>query len=297
MARWSTIFAILAVLASAPAAAPAAACEAGICVEKTFPAEGDEVTFSAQLWVFFDNVNGHDMGAVLRDEDGQVVPTTATVSDQGTVETLMRQLLHVMPDEPLEPYSDYRLDLVIEEDLCAGSVPDQISFSTGGLLDTQAPDAEGVAGVEARTIADYANGSNCTLGPPRHRYTVHVEPVADAVAYRLYEGGQLVAVAPAGPRVDGGGAGRLEDAVELDLAGEGEPPDRCFVMRPVDLAGNEYVGDEEHCLEPPAGDDDDDGGGSGSQGGQACFCHAESDPSSAGMVVAGMLAVLLVRRR
>jgi len=282
MRRWSPLLA-LALLAAAPAAS---ACEAGICVEKVFPTEGQVVPVDAQMWVYFDNVNGFDIGAVLRDADGEVVPTTATVLDQGPLETLMRQLLHVVPDAPLEPYASYRLDLVIEEDLCVGSSPDQVRFETIGLTDPNPPALEGDVDVSARFIEDYATGSNCSLGPPRHRYVVEVTPADDAVAYRLYQQGIMLAVAPAGERVDGGGVGRLVDAVELDRAGEGAPPNECFVVRAVDLSGNEDPNEVAHCLEGEAPSGDDDGGTV-----QACFCDATPQSGVSAVVVAGGLGL------
>jgi len=271
----------------------AEACEAGICVERIVPADGDEIPTNAQMWVFFDNVNGFDIEVRLLDEVGVEVPASSQIQNLGPLETLTQSLLHLVPDEPLEPGSNYGLIVAPEEDLCGGANTQAVYTVLAGTDDVP-PAFEGIETVDAGFIEDYSADSNCTGGPPRHRYTALGAPSDDAVAYHLYEDGRLVALAPAGPRVEGGGVLRPENVVTYDVMAKDEDiPNRCFVMRAVDIAGNEDLNDDVVCVEEiPEGDDDDSASGDEVGG---CACEATpSHPWSGWMI---LLALWVLRRR
>lgn len=272
-------------------APPAIACEAGICVERLVPGDGDEVPTNARIWVFYDLVHSFDMAARLYDTDAAEVPATAQTFRLGPLETLQQMLLLLTPVQELQPGAQYQLVVTPEEDLCGGA--NTVStFTTGDAADETPPSFAGIAAVDASYIADYSAGSNCTLGPPRHRYLVEGEPATDSVAYHLYEEDALVALVPIGPRVEGGGVPRPENVVIYDIEAQDEEiPDRCFVLAAVDIAGNERPGDEQ-CIEEPAGDDDDDSTGDG--GGGDCSCSISSPARPPG---AALLALALLARR
>ena len=286
--RWVTVALVLSI------AGPSVACEAGICVERIVPGEGDEVPTNAQMWVFFDNVNGFGIEATLADEGGAEVPAVSQILQDGPLETLMQGLLHVVPVDVLEPGSSYTLTVSPEEDLCGGANT-QATFTTLSGADTEPPDFDGIAVLDAGFIEDLSADSNCTGGPPRHRYTVLGGPAADAVAYRLYEEGQQVALAPAGPRVEGGGVPRPQNTVTYDVVAKDEDiPNRCFVMRPVDVSGNEQANDDLVCVEEiPGADDDDDSAGESDVDG--CTCGTTSGDRTGWWMV--MLALWALRRR
>lgn len=306
--RWwcrGQIAVALATFLACSVAGIATACEAGICVERIVPDDGEEIPRNALLWVSYDNVNGFDIEAILRDDAGVEVPIVTETFELGPLETLAQRLLLVEPMQELESGGSYTLTVTPEEDLCAGSVDVVKTFTAGEDVDHVAPTFDGIASLDAAYIPDYSAGSNCTLGPPRFRYQVEGAPadgaVGGAVAYRLYLDGELVALAPVGPRTEGGGVPRPTNVVTYDEPTDegGEPPNRCFVLRAVDLAGNEDANEDVVCLDGAVdggeADDDDYVGG--------CACAlTRPDGGDAGagflaVVAIGLLGAAVGRRR
>ncbi len=277
------------------ASPPAAACEAGICVERTVPADGDTAPTNTRLWVFFDDVAGTQIEAQLFDDEGDEVPVHAELLDQGPVETLRRLLLLLTPEQELAPDATYELRVTLQEDVCGGANT-LVTFTTTDAADEEPPPAAGIASVEARFVQDLSVGSNCSIGPPRQRYDVAGDEVGQAIALMLYEGDTLVALAPTGPRAENGGIPRGTDVVTWDVPTEDTAiVDRCFTLGPTDAAGNEAPDAEEHCMGIDPGDDDDDDDDDSAGEGGGCSCAAAAPTGGAAWLLA--FAPLLRRRR
>ncbi len=279
--RWILGLVVLSVTCGSPGL-EALACEAGVCLHPIWPEDGAvDVPTNARIWIHYDVAGTFGVDAILRDDSGAEVAVTSEVIDGGKLELVSPLLLLLTPEAPLVAGGEYTLELMPEMNVCAE--PELMTFSVGNGEDGTPPEFGGIQSVDAWFIEGAGATGPCDVGPDRHHYEVIGAETSGVAAYRLYEQGELVGVS-------------WTPTLVSQVTGSGDAPDRCFVMRAVDLAGNEDPNDDLHCLVPAEGDDDDSAGDDDSGGGD-CTCRHEFRTLGAGWVLAALAGLYLGWRR
>jgi hypothetical protein len=279
--------------------------DAAVCVPdrvKAAPAEGAvDVPRNTRVWVFDDLCD--PTARLFRIGIGDEIPMARERSDPGDGWAL--SMVYVFkPQWTLGAGTMFRIEMASLE---GSSLPPQ-TFTTGDVVDTEAPVFAGATAATATT----ANWPlDCFAFACFYRVTADPSTSPDVAAYRLYRRGTLVATAPTPDA-------RFIVAGDCDVSppgcGEGEtPPVECFVLRAVDLAGNEESNTVGACTDgrvildaglgppdppPDSGPESTDGASAASpRDGCACFmASAKGAGASVGSLGLGALLAWVVLR-
>ncbi len=220
------------------------ACEAGYCVQSTYPADGAvDVPIDAKIFVFFDNTPGLDQpetGIALFEKDsGQGVLTSVEVAPGGNPTAEVRnEVAIVEPLVPLAPNTTYVVDFDLATNVCAAP---SLEFTTGTTT-AQPAQFLGATAASAQCFREPAELNSCNDQEPYPRlaFRVAAAPGTRTVAYAVYQGDVRTAVLrPTLPAV----VQLLPDEVDAE---------ECFVLRAVGRNGVEDANQEEVCVQTAA---------------------------------------------
>ena len=205
-------------------ARPAPTCESGVWIRRVIPApDATNVPLNARIWLFYNNEGLIQPTVRLLDDGEQEVATTLELLSAGGVDSWSDWAAVITPNELLLPERRYTIDGYYDD----GFEPLRQTFTTGSETDTSSPAFDGALDVTAAFVPGDPD-SSCNA-PDFHEYTISANAAADAAAYRLYGTDTTLPLLA------------TQDALPVVYreVGSGDPPNRCFILRAVDLAGNE----------------------------------------------------------
>ncbi len=246
----------VATLAALAVGTPAVACDPGILVESSAPADAaTDVPTNAQLFVFFSYTNDWLDLSLSRSDTGADVPGAVSIRPGGNLEDRSRAVAVFLPTAELP--SDTSFDLTLQGDFRDGSTEQTVSFTTGSGPLTGGLVYAGVESVSWERLGrgDYdatpidtaspdAIEADCRDGDARWSFTVagH-EAVPGAVAYAVYRQGFALATAP------------TPDLLYQTFPET--PREVCLQVRAIDQTGSADANTGSFCVD--AGDEDTGG--------------------------------------